>query len=77
MKLTSVSCGFSQGVESAEEREAHITMEIGVFGPQGVCETRQNICEELNGVAVGRMGPRILYMVRDDSLILAHTLCMW
>ena len=55
----------NQGIEFAEGREAHLTMEMGVFGPQGVRETRQNICEELNGVAVGRMGPRILYMVRD------------
>jgi len=39
-------------------------MEMGVFCPQGVCETQQNICEELNGIAIGRLGPRILYMVR-------------
>ena len=62
----------NQGVEFAEGREAHVTMEMGVFGPQGVHETRQNICEELNGVAVGRMGPRILYMVRAPSVIASY-----
>ena len=58
----------NQGIKFAEGRETHLTMEMGVFGPQGVRETRQNICEELNGVAVGRMGPRILYMVRDSLI---------
>ena len=45
-------------------------MEMGVFCPEGVCETAQEICEELNGVAVGRMGRRIMYMVRVCSPVM-------
>jgi hypothetical protein len=45
-----------------EQSSPHIVVEVGVFGGEAVSETAQNICEELNGVAVGRMGPRILYM---------------
>ena len=41
-----------------------------MFCPEGVSETGQDICEELNGIAVGRMGMRILYMVRLSSLIM-------
>ncbi len=41
----------------------HTTVEMGVFGAEGVCETAQEICEELNGIAVGSTGRRILYMV--------------
>ena len=46
-----------------EQSSPHIVVEVGVFGGEAVSETAQNICEELNGMAVGRMGPRILYMV--------------
>eukprot|EP00731_Ephydatia_muelleri_P031979 Em0023g486a len=42
--------------------EAHTSVEVGLFAPQGVCETAQEICEELNGIPFGRLGPRILYM---------------
>ena len=37
-------------------------MEVSFFAPLGVCETAQEICEELNGMPFGRLGPRILYM---------------
>lgn len=49
----------------SSECESHITVEVGVFGGEAVRETAQDICEELNGVSVGRMGQRILYMVRE------------
>ena len=45
------------------EESPHATVEVGVFGGEGVRETAQDVCEELNGVSVGRTGPRILYMV--------------
>lgn len=51
-----------QGLEFPAADEVQITMEMGVFCPEGVSETGQDICEELNGIAVGRMGMRILYM---------------
>ena len=56
---------FYKGWPSCQE--AHISVEMGVFGPEGACETAQGLCEELNGVPVGRLGTRILYLVGSYS----------
>ena len=48
----------------------HITMEMGGFSPVGIAEVPA-ICpdaEELNGLPINRVGPRILHLVRDDSV---------
>lgn len=72
---------FATGVTSttssdmSSDDEFHITVEVGVFGAEAVAETAQNICEELNGVAVGRMGQRILYMVNSYPRV--GRLSMW
>lgn len=65
---SSYSAGMTTTTSSdvSGEDEAHITVEVGVFGGEAVRETAQDICEELNGVSVGRMGQRILYMVIDQ-----------
>ena len=55
-------------MDFAPGQEVHITMEMGVFAPEGVYETAQDICEELNGVAVGRTGRRILHMVSEKTI---------
>ena len=49
--------------------EVHITMEMGGFSPVGVEETPP-ICEaeQLNGLPLNRMGPRILYVVRAEGM---------
>ena len=62
----SVGMTTTTSSETSGEDEAHITVEVGVFGGEAVRETAQDICEELNGVSVGRMGQRILYMVIDQ-----------
>lgn len=54
------------GMDLLSTPEVHITMEMGGFSPVGV-EEAPPICEaeQLNGLPIGRMGPRILYVVRD------------
>ena len=53
------------GVDLLSTPEVHITMEMGGFSPVGV-EEAPPICEaeQLNGLPINRMGPRILYVVR-------------
>ncbi len=55
------------GVDLSSIPEVHITMEMGGFSPVGV-EEAPPICEaeQLNGLPINRMGPRILYMVRVE-----------
>ena len=57
------------GMDLLSTPEVHITMEMGGFSPVGVKEAPL-ICEaeRLNGLPVGRMGPRILYVVRDRRM---------
>ena len=50
---------------SAGQEEVHMALDMGGFSPEGVVEIPP-VCEaeELNGLPLGRTGPRILYMVR-------------
>ena len=50
---------------SMQQQDVHMGLLVGGFSPVGVTETPP-ICEEaeeLNGLPLGRMGTRILYMV--------------
>ena len=55
----------SAGVDLLSTPEVHITVEMGGFSPVGA-EEAPPICEaeQLNGLPINRMGPRILYVVR-------------
>ena len=61
---------YYTGVDLLSAPEVHITMEMEGFSPVGVEEVSP-ICEaeQLNGLPISRMGPRILYVVR--------TVCHW
>ena len=48
----------------SDDNDFHLILFAGTFGPHGVCETAQDVVEELNGLPLGRPGPRIQYMVR-------------
>ena len=48
----------------SDDSDLHLTLFAGAFAPHGVCETAQDVVEELNGLPLGRLGPRIQYMVR-------------
>lgn len=55
------------GIDFPSAPEVHITMEMGGFLPVGIAEVPA-ICpdaEELNGLPINRVGPRILHLVRE------------
>ena len=47
----------------SDDSDLHLILYAGVFDPHGMCETAQDVVEELNGLPLGRLGPRIQYMV--------------
>ena len=47
----------------SDDSDLHLTLIAGTFAPHGVCETAQDVVEELNGLPLSRLGPRIQYMV--------------
>ena len=47
----------------SDDSDLHLTLIAGAFAPRGVCETAQDVVEELNGLPLGRVGPIIQYMV--------------
>ena len=48
----------------SDDSDLHLTLFAGAFALHGVCEATQDVVEELNGLPLGRLGPRIQYMVR-------------
>ena len=48
----------------SDDSDLHLTLIAGAFALHGVCETAQDVVEELNGLPLGRLGPIIQYMVR-------------
>ena len=48
---------------SSDDSDLHLTLFTGGFAPHGMCETAQNVVEELNGLPLGRLGPRTQYIV--------------
>ena len=47
----------------SNDSDLHLTLFTGAFAPHAVCETAQDVAEELNELPLGRLGPRIKYMV--------------
>ena len=51
-----------------DNADSDIMILAGLFDTEGVSETAQDITEELNGIPIGRIGPRIQYMVRKYNI---------
>ena len=47
----------------SDDSDLHLTLYAGAFGPHGMCETAQDVVEELNGLPLDRLGPRIQCIV--------------
>ena len=59
------------------ESDPQVTVLAGAFSPHGVTETAQNFVDELNGLTINRLAPKIQYMVSDTQLLIhsyTHTL---
>ena len=52
----------------SDDSELHLTL-ASAFVPHDVCETAQNIVEELNELPLGRLGPRIQYMLYCNNML--------
>ena len=57
------------GIDWSFAPEVHITMEMGGFSPVGITEVPpiSAEAEELSGLPINRMGPRILHVVRKEQ----------
>lgn len=53
--------------EVLTEPDPQLTLLVGAFSPHGVLETAQNVIDELNGLTVNRLAPKIQYMVSDRA----------